>query len=128
MSALIVGRVIAGVGGTGIYLGTLNFFSSHLVSPERRKAYISGISIVWGLSAVLGPAIGGSFSISKATWRLGFYINLVLGAIAAPIWLFLLLSVHPTSGVSIQERLLRLDFLSAGAWPNPCSCLYYWWQ
>ncbi|KAM0513685.1 hypothetical protein ACHAPE_007511 [Trichoderma viride] len=68
MNALIVGRVIAGAGGTGIYLGTLNFFSSHLVSPERRGAYISGISIVWGLGTVLGPAIGGAFSISKATW------------------------------------------------------------
>ncbi|KAL6900603.1 major facilitator superfamily domain-containing protein [Trichoderma evansii] len=119
MSALIVGRVIAGAGGTGIYLGTLNFFSSHLISPGR-GAYISGISIVWGLGAVLGPVIGGSFSISKATWRWGFYINLVLGAIAAPIWLFLLPSVHPTNGVSIEDRLLRLDFLgfflSAGAW------------
>ncbi|QYS92693.1 MFS domain-containing protein [Trichoderma simmonsii] len=120
MSALIVGRVLAGAGGTGIYLGTLNFFSSELVSPERRGAYISGISIVWGLGAVLGPAIGGAFSISKATWRWGFYINLVLGALAAPIWLFLLPSVHPTKGVSIKERLLRLDFvgfiLSAAAW------------
>ncbi|KAL7916808.1 major facilitator superfamily domain-containing protein [Trichoderma velutinum] len=120
MSALIIGRVLAGAGGTGIYLGTLNFFSSDLVSPERRGAYISGISIVWGLGAVLGPAIGGAFSISKATWRWVFYINLVLGAIAAPIWLFLLPSVHPTKGVSIKDRLLRLDFLgfllSAGAW------------
>ncbi|KAJ4865625.1 major facilitator superfamily domain-containing protein [Trichoderma breve] len=120
MSALIVGRVLAGAGGTGIYLGTLNFFSSELVSPERRGAYISGISIVWGLGAVLGPAIGGAFSISKATWRWGFYINLVLGALAAPIWIFLLPSVHPTKGVSIKDRLLRLDFvgfiLSAAAW------------
>lgn len=65
MNALIVGRVIAGAGGTGIYLGTLNFFSSHLVSPERRGACISGISIVWGLGAVLGPAIGGAFSMAK---------------------------------------------------------------
>ncbi|PTB59971.1 hypothetical protein M431DRAFT_488753 [Trichoderma harzianum CBS 226.95] len=107
MSALIVGRVLAGAGGTGIYLGTLNFFSSELVSPERRGAYISGISIVWGLGAVLGPAIGGAFSISKATWRWGFYINLL------PF-------VHPTKGVSIKDRLLRLDFvgfiLSAAAW------------
>ncbi|KAL7945342.1 major facilitator superfamily domain-containing protein [Trichoderma barbatum] len=120
MNALIVGRVIAGAGGTGIYLGTLNFFSSDLVSPERRGAYISGISIVWGLGAVLGPVIGGAFSISKATWRWGFYINLVLGALAAPIWLFLLPSIHPTKGVSIKDRLLRLDFLgfllSTGAW------------
>nr|WOD45542.1 azole transporter [Trichoderma atroviride] len=107
-------------GGTGIYLGTLNFSSSHLISPEQRGAYIFGISIVWGLGAVLAPAIGGAFSISKATWRWGFYINLVLGAIAAPIWLFLLPYVHPTNGISIKESLLRLDFLgfllSAGAW------------
>ncbi|KAL7965607.1 hypothetical protein HDV63DRAFT_387378 [Trichoderma sp. SZMC 28014] len=120
MNALIVGRVITVVGGTPMYLGTLNFFSSQLVSHERRGGYISGISIVWGLGAVLGPAIGGAFSISKTTWRWGFYINLVLGAIAPPDSLFLLPSILPTNEISIKERLLRLDFLgfflSAGAW------------
>ncbi|EHK21598.1 uncharacterized protein TRIVIDRAFT_152196, partial [Trichoderma virens Gv29-8] len=33
MIAIIIGRVIAGMGGTGIYLGCLNYFSS-LTTPK----------------------------------------------------------------------------------------------
>lgn len=36
MSTLIVGRVIAGVGGSGIYLGSLNYFLA-MVAPEERS-------------------------------------------------------------------------------------------
>lgn len=74
MDALIVGRVIAGAGGTGMYLGTLNMFSA-MTSPEERGTYISGIGFVWGLGAILGPLVGGGFSVSAATWRWGFYIS-----------------------------------------------------
>ncbi|KAJ2983069.1 hypothetical protein NQ176_g965 [Zarea fungicola] len=120
MNALIIGRVLAGAGGTGIYLGTLNYFSSDIVPPEHHGAYISGISVVWGTGAVLGPAVGGAFSVSKATWRWGFYINLVIGAVAAPVWLFIMPSLHPRKNISIKARLLGLDFigftLSAAAW------------
>jgi MFS family permease len=91
MNALIVGRTIAGVGGSGIFLGsahqsnsshsvntvssTLNYFSLSTSDKERGR-YISGIGAVWGLGAVLGPVVGGAFSTSSATWRWAFYINL----------------------------------------------------
>ncbi len=91
MDALIVGRAIAGVGGSGIFLGyvlqepklhftdifpsTLNYFSL-CTSEKERGRYISGIGAVWGLGAVLGPVVGGAFSTSAATWRWAFYINL----------------------------------------------------
>lgn len=74
MNALIVGRVLAGAGGTGMYLGTLNMFSA-MTSSEERGTYISGIGFVWGLGAILGPLVGGGFSVSAATWRWGFYIS-----------------------------------------------------
>jgi MFS family permease len=37
---------------------------------------MSGIGLVWGVGAILGPVVGGAFSISSATWRWSFYINL----------------------------------------------------
>jgi MFS family permease len=91
MDALIVGRTIAGVGGSGLFLGrfvkhiahtlltypvgTLNYFSL-CTSENERGRYISGIGVVWGSGAVLGPVVGGAFSTSSATWRWAFYINL----------------------------------------------------
>ncbi|KAJ6151652.1 hypothetical protein N7470_007249 [Penicillium chermesinum] len=84
MGALIVGRVIAGAGGTGIYLGGLNHFSAMTTRAER-GAYLAGTGFVWGLGAILGPVVGGGFSDSSATWRWGFYINLIIGAITAPV-------------------------------------------
>jgi MFS family permease len=74
MNALIVGRIIAGMGGTGIYLGGLNNFSA-MTTREERGTYITGIAFFWGIGCILGPVVGGGFSVSSATWRWGFYIS-----------------------------------------------------
>ena len=119
MNALIIGRVIAGFGGSSIYMGSLNFVSS-LTGPEERGGYIAGIGFFWGLGAVLGPVIGGGFAESGATWRWAFYINLPVGALVAPIALFYLPSIHPRTGVSVGRRIKELDFvgyvLNIGTW------------
>ncbi|KAI0168787.1 MFS drug efflux transporter [Pestalotiopsis sp. NC0098] len=119
MNALIVGRIIAGMGGTGIYLGGLNNFSA-MTTREERGTYITGIAFFWGIGCILGPVVGGGFSVSSATWRWGFYINLIIGAITAPVYLFYLPAIRPYGGGSIRDRLTKLDFLgfilSAGFW------------
>jgi predicted MFS family arabinose efflux permease len=119
MNALIVGRVLAGAGGTGIYLGGLNHFSA-LTTREERATYIAGTGFIWGIGSILGPVVGGGFSVSSATWRWGFYINLIIGAITAPIYLFYLPSIRPSTEKSTMERLRQIDFvgavLSAGVW------------
>lgn len=119
MNALIVGRVIAGAGGSGIYLGSLQYYV--LMTEEKERGfYMSLIGAFWGLGAVLGPLIGGAFSDSAATFRWAFYINLVIGAISAPAFLFYLPSIHPVQGLSIRARLAPIDFvgllLGAGVW------------
>ncbi|OAA63630.1 MFS drug efflux transporter [Niveomyces insectorum RCEF 264] len=128
MHALIVGRVIAGAGGAGMYLGGLTHFSA-LTTPRYRGTYITGIVFVWGIGSVLGPVVGGAFSDSSATWRWAFYLNLVIGAATAPIYLFYLPSVRPPGVVAaeadgsllpVRARIARLDFvgfiLSGAAW------------
>lgn len=119
MNALITGRVIAGAGGSGIYLGSLQYYVV-MTEEKERGFYMSLIGAFWGLGAVLGPLIGGAFSDSAATWRWAFYINLVIGAISAPAFLFYLPSIHPVQGLSIRARLAPIDFLGlllgAGVW------------
>ena len=91
MNVLIVGRVLTGVGGNGIFLGSvvvvsvvsietnvysiLNYFAL-CTSEQERGRYISGMGVAWGTGAVLGPIVGGAFAVSSATWRWAFYINL----------------------------------------------------
>ncbi|KAK6082745.1 MFS drug efflux [Seiridium cupressi] len=119
MNAMIVGRVIAGAGGSGIYLGSLQYFAV-MTEEKERGFYMSLIGVSWGLGAVLGPVIGGAFAVSAATWRWAFYINLLIGALSAPAFLFYLPSIHPIQGVSIRDRLVTIDFvgfiLGAGVW------------
>ncbi|KAI6777586.1 putative HC-toxin efflux carrier TOXA [Emericellopsis cladophorae] len=112
MQAMAVGRVVAGVGGSGIYLGGVNYISL-FVSPARRPIYTALIGTFWGLGAVLGPVIGSAFAQSAATWRWAFYINLVFGAATAPIYIFW----FPRNGAyghkPILPRLWTLDRLGA---------------
>ncbi|KAL3462712.1 major facilitator superfamily domain-containing protein [Aspergillus heterothallicus] len=119
MNALVVGRVFAGAGGTGIYLGGLNSFSA-MTTQQERGAYLAGTGFVWGIGAILGPVVGGGFSDSSATWRWGFYINLVIGAVTAPVYIFYLPSIRPAPGTTIYDKLKGLDYvgfvLSAGMW------------
>jgi MFS family permease len=110
MSALIVGRVIAGAGGSGIYMGGLNYVTA-LTAKQERGRYISLIGFFWGAGAVLGPVIGGAFAVSAASWRWAFYINLVIGGATAPLYIWAVPAIHPTEGVTIKHRLANLDFL-----------------
>lgn len=93
ISAIIIGRVVAGFGGAGLFLGCLNYFSAITVLSER-AFYISIIGFCWGTGAVLGPLVGGAFAISSASWRWAFYINLLIAAVTAPLYLTFLPSLH----------------------------------
>ncbi|KAI2609867.1 major facilitator superfamily domain-containing protein [Hypoxylon fragiforme] len=119
MNALIVGRVITGMGGSGIYLGSLQYVAI-MTGEKERGFYMSLVGAFWGLGSVLGPVIGGAFTESPATWRWAFYINLPIGAFAIVAFILFLPPFHPIQGVTIQKRLATLDFvgfiLGCGTW------------
>ncbi|KAF4624954.1 hypothetical protein G7Y89_g13216 [Cudoniella acicularis] len=110
MSAIIVGRVFAGMGGIGMYLGVMTLISVN-TSDRERPAYLSLVGLVWGIGTVLGPVVGGGFE--KVTWRWAFYINLIIGGIFAPVYLFLLPSFNPAPGASFKAQAIQVDWLGA---------------
>ncbi|EHK46855.1 hypothetical protein TRIATDRAFT_46189 [Trichoderma atroviride IMI 206040] len=110
ISTIIIGRVIAGSGGAGLFVGCLNYFSA-LTAPSERAFYISIIGFCWGTGAILGPVVGGAFAISSASWRWAFYINLLIAAVTAPLYLTFLPSLHLAKDQSLSKRVANLDFL-----------------
>jgi MFS family permease len=123
MDSLIVGRMIAGIGGCGIYVGSLTFFSV-VTTPKERPMYIALISPTWGIGTVLGPIVGGAFAESRVGWRWGFYINLLIFAVAAPILVFILPSIDFAKGQSAKQRLSQIDWLGLGVWTGWCVSFF----
>ncbi len=110
INVMIVGRAICGVGGSGLYVGCMTLIAVTTTIAER-PLYVSATGITWGLGIVLGPIIGGSFSQSRVGWRWAFYINLFIGGVCAPAWIFLLPSKDPRPGVSLKQRTKEVDYL-----------------
>ncbi|PTB42525.1 hypothetical protein M441DRAFT_79211 [Trichoderma asperellum CBS 433.97] len=110
--ALTVGRVIAGIGGSGMYLGCLSYFSVFTTNKEA-SLYNAGIGLAWGFGSILGPVIGGAFSDSSATWRWAFYINLPLAALMSPVYLFIFPSFRPNKEKTILQSLKTIDAVGA---------------
>ncbi|KUJ11259.1 MFS general substrate transporter [Mollisia scopiformis] len=110
MNAMIVGRVIAGMGGAGMYLGALTYIS--IFTPlATRPIYNALIGLCWGTGCILGPLIGGGFAVSSATWRWAFYINLPLAAALSPIYIFLFPKHCSTPTIPTVTKLATIDWI-----------------
>ena len=109
INAMIVGRVICGVGGSGLYVGVMTLISVTTTMAER-PIYVSGTGLTWGMGIVLGPVVGGAFQESSVGWRWAFYINLFIGAVCGPAYVFLLPSKDPRPGVPYGKRAQELDY------------------
>lgn len=107
MGMLIGGRVIAGVGGGGIQV--LNsIIITEVVKISKRSLATSLIGVVYGISSILGPLLGGAFT-SKVSWRWCFYINLPVGGFAAGC-IFVFFN-PPRIKVPIREKLKNIDYV-----------------
>ncbi|KAF7557831.1 hypothetical protein G7Z17_g376 [Cylindrodendrum hubeiense] len=111
-AALIIGRVIAGVGGAGMYLGSLTYVAVFAKDKEA-SLYNALIGLSWGVGAILGPVVGGAFSDSSATWRWSFYINLPLAGVLSPVYLFMFPSFDPRKDLRFMEKIRQVDWIGA---------------
>jgi len=56
--------------------------------------------------------VGGAFAQNvHTTWRWAFYINLCIGAVFAPVYIFLLPRADPQEGVPLKHKFLQIDYL-----------------
>ncbi|KAF4627040.1 hypothetical protein G7Y89_g11116 [Cudoniella acicularis] len=110
MNVIIVGRVWAGVGGAGMYLGTLNLVTI-TSTPKEQPFYVGLTGFAYGTGCILGPIVGGALADSSATWRWGFYLNLVIFGAMAPIYLFLLPSLPRHTNATFKQKVRALDWL-----------------
>ncbi|GFG25839.1 putative HC-toxin efflux carrier TOXA [Aspergillus udagawae] len=110
MNAIIVGRVWAGAGGAGMYLGTLNLVTT-MTSHQKQPFYIGMTGFVYGSGCILGPIVGGSLADSSASWRWAFYLNLVIFGAMSPIYLFILPSLPRRPDLPFFDKLRSFDWL-----------------
>jgi MFS family permease len=76
-----------------------------ILTLEERARYISLFSSVWGVSAVIGPAVGG-FLTEQVSWRWVFFLNV-------PLCLLTLTLVSGFLHERLQRREHQVDYLGA---------------
>lgn len=80
MPQLIAARFVQGFGGGGLYPLTLTIVGDAF-DLEDRARLLGLLAAVWGVSAVIGPAIGG-FVTEQLSWRWAFVVQLPLALLA----------------------------------------------
>ncbi|KAL1876586.1 hypothetical protein VTK73DRAFT_9250 [Phialemonium thermophilum] len=107
---MILGRVVAGVGGGGL-MSISTFLGSDLV-PLRNRGVVQGIgNIAYGSGAMLGGVFGGLINdTSSWGWRLAFLVQVPVVVISA-ILVFFLVKVPPK--ISNKSLVSRIDFTGA---------------
>ncbi|KAJ6033896.1 uncharacterized protein N7446_007809 [Penicillium canescens] len=107
---LIIGRAIAGLGSSGIYLGSMIILSQS-VPLQKRPLFTSLVGGLYGVAGVAGPLLGGAFT-DYVSWRWCFYINPLFGAVTA---LFILLFFDGKEPIKspgkIKEQISQFDLI-----------------
>src|SRR5205814_10361398 len=106
MVTLIVCGALQGLGG-GAIQPTVTTLAGDLYTLEERARIQGWIASVWGISAVIGPAIGGLFA-EYASWRWIFYVNVPIGAAAPGV---VVTALHERE---IPRHAPRVDLAGAG--------------
>ena len=115
MPVVLLGRLMQGIGGGGLV--ALSFVAVGILFPPRLAARaMASMSALWGVSAFLGPLIGGLF-VEYGTWRGGFWFFAVQ-AVALAVWIATALGAgnqkRPTEEATDGFPLVRLSILCAG--------------
>nr|WP_260320327.1 MDR family MFS transporter [Peribacillus simplex] len=104
MTELIIYRFIQGF-GAGAVAPVASTIIGDIYKNEERARVQGYLSSVWGISAVMGPALGGLL-VENLTWKLVFWVNIPLGILSfIGIWFFL----HE----NIEKKKRDIDYLGA---------------
>jgi EmrB/QacA subfamily drug resistance transporter len=105
MGELIAFRAAQGAAAGGVM--TLAMSAVADVMPSRTRGRYQGyLQLVFVLSRVLGPVLGGLL-VDVGTWRLVFYLNLPVGAVA--LWM-----LAANLRLPVRPARRAIDYLGAG--------------
>jgi EmrB/QacA subfamily drug resistance transporter len=105
MWQLVLFRGIQGLGAGALFPISLAVIGD-LFTPRERGRYQGLFGGVFGISMLIGPALGG-FLTDSISWHWVFLVNLPIGLVAmAVIWRLLPPIKHP-------ERVVSIDYLGA---------------
>jgi EmrB/QacA subfamily drug resistance transporter len=88
MNQLIAFRALQGV-GAGALMPIAIAIVGDLFTPRERGKWQGLTGGVWGISAIIGPTLGGWIT-QNASWRWVFYVNLPIGIAALLVLIFLM--------------------------------------
>ncbi|TJZ96815.1 MFS transporter [Actinacidiphila oryziradicis] len=115
MPLLIVARAVQGIGAGAVQPISMTMVGDLYTVKERAR--VQGyVASVWGIASVIGPTLGGLFS-EYLSWRLIFFVNLPLGAVA--VWM---LSRHFSEKVT-RKNDKKVDYAGAAALTGGFSLL-----
>ncbi|MCJ1277453.1 hypothetical protein MMC21_005266 [Puttea exsequens] len=112
-AAIILGRVVAGLGGGGLNAIPL-FITSDLVPLRRRGVWQGFNNICFGLGSGLGGVFGGWMNDTLG-WRWAFLILVPLTVVSGVLVTFLVKvpAKDPAEGSEWSEKWHRIDFTGA---------------
>jgi EmrB/QacA subfamily drug resistance transporter len=105
MNQLIAFRALQGI-GAGALMPIAIAIVGDLFTPRERGKWQGVTGGVWGISAIIGPTLGGWIT-QNASWRWVFYVNLPIGIAAMLVLIFLM----PTLRGRAKE--VSIDFVGA---------------
>lgn len=108
MTQLIVFRALQGIGAG--FTQAMAFTTIADLFPPSRRGRVSGVmGAVFGISSVIGPALGG-FLTDGPGWRWCFYVNLPVGVVAFGVLLLAFPRLSPQ-----HEKRPRIDVAGTAA-------------
>ena len=104
MTELIVFRAIQGLGSGG-FMPLAQIIIGDLVAPQDRAKRQGSIAIVFAVTSILGPVLGGIMT-DTLSWHWIFFINLPIGAFA--FW-----SIARSLRKPVRTQAHRIDYLGS---------------
>jgi len=105
MNQLIAFRAFQGI-GAGALMPIAIAIVGDLFTPRERGKWQGLTGGVWGLSAIIGPTLGGWIT-QNTSWRWVFYVNLPIGIVAMLVLIFLMPTLRG------KARQVSIDYIGA---------------
>lgn len=119
MEQLIAFRVIQGI-GAGALLPVTATIVADIYPYEKRAKMMGFISLVWGVSGVAGPLVGGFF-VDQLTWHWIFFINIPFGILTV-----IMVAIFFKENVEKSKK--KIDYLGAFTFSVGIFLLLYAFQ